>query len=62
MPDACVLEIALEDGTWEKVGARAAPGAGYLRWAQHEWEEIPPHYGRCRWCGAVVDHNSRDAT
>jgi hypothetical protein len=49
----CGLEIAMEDGTWERVGARVFGGDAFTRPAAHEWEPIPPHYARCPWCRAV---------
>lgn len=53
----CGLEIAMEDGTWERVGARVFRGDAMVRPAPHDWEAIPPHYARCRVCGAVTTHD-----
>lgn len=49
----CGLEIAMEDGTWERVGMRVFRGDAMVRPALHDLEIIPPHYARCRYCGAV---------
>lgn len=47
----CGLEIAMEDGTWERVGARVFRSDAITRPALHDLELIPPRYARCRFCG-----------
>lgn len=53
----CGLEIAMEDGTWERVGTRVFRSDAMTRPAEHDWEYIPPHlparfkrdpFGTCR--------------
>lgn len=50
--NACGLEVAMEDGTWQRLdGFKVVRGDAVTRPALHDLEVIPPHYARCRRCG-----------